>query len=83
MNEMIKRRFWGLVMVVALLCGPVVLTACGAEDNPTEQTNVSVIADQVWEYAKAHPDGFTLDIRTMTAPTQGIAVSYAATLNSH
>lgn len=83
MNELIKRRFWGLVMVVALLCGPVVLAACGTEDNPAEQTNVCVIADQVWEYAKAHPDGFTLDIRTMTAPTQGIAVSYAATQNIH
>ena len=65
------------------LGGPVVLTGCGVGDNPTEQTYVTEIADQVWEYAKAHPDGFTLDIRTMTEPTEGIAVSYAATQDSH
>ena len=31
----------------------------------------------------SHPDGFTLDIRTMTEPTEGIAVSYAETQGSH
>jgi ABC-type amino acid transport substrate-binding protein len=31
----------------------------------------------------SHPDGFTLDIRTMTEPTEGIAVSYAETQDSH
>ena len=41
------------------------------------------IADKVWAFGLAHPDGFTLDIRTMTEPTEGIAVSYAATQNSH
>ena len=45
--------------------------------------NVSAIADAVWEFSQSHPDGFTLDIRTMTEPTEGIAVSYAATQNSH
>jgi len=82
MKEMIRRHLW-LAVVIALLCGPAVLTACATDDNPAEQTNVSVIADRVWEYAKAHPDGFTLDIRTMKEATEGIAVSYAATQNSH
>ena len=45
--------------------------------------NVSAIADAVWEFSQSHPDGFTLDIRTMTEPTEGIAVSYAATQDSH
>ncbi len=45
--------------------------------------NVSTIADAVWEFSQSHPDGFTIDIRTMTEPTEGIAVSYAAMQNSH
>ena len=45
--------------------------------------NVSAIADAVWEFSQSHPDGFTLDIRTMTEPTEGIAVNYAATQDSH
>ena len=44
--------------------------------------NVSTIADAVWEFSQSHPDGF-IDIRTMTEPTEGIAVSYAATQDSH
>ena len=37
----------------------------------------------VWAFCQANPGGFTLDIRTMMVPTEGIAVSYAATQNSH
>ena len=51
--------------------------------NKTTQNNVSAIADQVWQFALSHPDGFTLHITSMTQPTEGIAVSYAATLDSH
>jgi len=49
----------------------------------TSEQSISTIADKVWAYSKNHPDGFTLDIRTMTEPKMGIAVSYAATQNSH
>jgi len=42
-----------------------------------------MIADQVWAFSLSHPDGYTLDIRTMTEPTEGIAVSYAETQDSH
>ncbi|MBQ3810761.1 MAG: hypothetical protein II839_08100 [Kiritimatiellae bacterium] len=41
------------------------------------------MADRIWAFGQAHPDGFTLDIRTMTEPTEGVAVSYAATQDSH
>ena len=40
-------------------------------------------ADQVWNYSLSHPDGFTIDIRTMTEPTEGISVAYAATQGCH
>jgi hypothetical protein len=67
------------VMIISAGC-----TACsGNEDNPSEPTNVSAIADAVWEFSQTHPDGFTLDIRTMTEATEGISVSYAVTQNSH
>lgn len=49
----------------------------------TEQDSISLVADKVWAFSLSHPDGFTLDIRTMTVPQEGIAVSYASTQNSH
>ena len=72
------------VLAATLICGASVFTACSStDDNPAGQTDVSAISDKVWAYSQTHPDGFTLDIRTMTEPTEGIAVSYAATQNSH
>ena len=37
----------------------------------------------MWAFSQTHPDGFTIDVRTMTEPKEGIAVSYADTQNSH
>ena len=54
--------------------------------NPSgqiEQSNISQVADKIWAFSQSHPNGFTLNIRTMTEPTEGISVSYAATQNSH
>lgn len=36
----------------------------------------------LWAMGEMYPDGFTIDINTLRQPTQGIAVSYAATQNS-
>ena len=83
MKEMIKKQIGFLTFMLALFCSQVVLSACSIEDRPTVQNNVSAIADQVWEFALSHPDGFTLHITSMTQPTEGIAVSYAATQDSH
>lgn len=41
------------------------------------------LAEAVWIFSQTHPDGFTLDIRTLTVPTEGICVAYGATQNSH
>lgn len=41
------------------------------------------LSDKVWAFSQSHPDGFTIDVRTMTEPSEGIAVSYAATQDSH
>lgn len=50
---------------------------------PIEQSNISVIADKVWTYSQSHPNGFTLDVRTLSEPKEGIVVAYADTQNSH
>ena len=78
-----RLKTWFLIAVL-VICGPTCLASCASnEDNATEQSNITTIADKVWAFSQGHPDGFTIDIRTMTVPTEGIAVSYAATQNSH
>ena len=78
-----RLKTWFLIAVL-VICGPTSFASCASnEDNVTEQSNIITIADKVWAFSQSHPDGFTIDIRTMTVPTEGIAVSYAATQNSH
>ena len=72
-----------MASLLLMVCSQVVLTACSAHDYTAESDSVKAIADKVWAFSQGHPDGFTLDIRTMTEPTEGIAVSYAETQNSH
>ena len=81
MKDLRKNR-WMQAVVVTLCCWTV-LVACSKKDSSNEQERIAAIVDKVWTYSQSHPDGFTLDIRTMTVPTEGIAVSYAATQNSH
>ncbi len=73
-------RLMAIVLVVAMSMG---IVSCCNNDKSAGQTDVSALADKVWDFSRTHPDGFTLDISTMTEPTQGIAVGYAATQNSH
>ena len=75
-----KLRNWiNTALLIALaLC----LSAC-ASDRSANITNATELADAVWEFGQSHPEGFTLNIRKMTEPEEGIAVSYAATQGSH
>ena len=78
-----KLRAWFLIAFLTI-CGTVSFASCSSnEDNETEQSIITNIADKVWSFSQSHPDGFTIYIRTMTEPTEGIAVRYAATQNSH
>lgn len=58
------------------------LSSCFSSKHVTT-ANIETTADQVWTYSLSHPDGFTIDIRTMTEPTEGISVAYAATQGCH
>ena len=75
-------KFWSISLWLAFYSISV-LASCANDDNSTNQKEVTEIADKVWAFSQSHPDGFTLDIHTMTCSTEGIAVSYAATQNSH
>ena len=66
---------------VAALCS-FLLTACFSGKLITN-ARVDAVADHVWNYSQSHPDGFTIDLRTMTEPTEGICVAYAATQDCH
>lgn len=68
-----KSVFWLVVIVI----GTLTLVSCDHKEN------VKSIVEKVWTFSQSHPEGFTVDVRTMTMPTKGIAVSYAATQNSH
>ena len=59
------------------------LVSCFSNVNTTRKYNVETLSDKIWTYSLCHPDGFTIDIRTMTEPTEGIAVSYSTTQGSH
>lgn len=69
-----------MVTAIMIVFGLTVLSACTKEDS---QDRVTAISDAVWSFSQANPDGFTLDIRSMSVPKEGIAVSYAATQGSH
>ena len=75
-----KLRF--LITTALLVALTFFLSAC-ASDNSATITNATELADAVWEFGQSHPEGFTLNIRKMTEPEEGIAVGYAATQGSH
>lgn len=66
-----------------LLCCISALTACSRNDATPSEERIAALADQVWAYSQGHAEGFTLDLRSMSEPAEGIAVSYAATQGSH
>lgn len=75
-------KFLGFSLIFALCC-PTVFSACSNIDDSKEKDSITAIADKEWAFSQSHPDRFTLDIRTLTEPTEGIAVSYAESQDSH
>ena len=70
------------MLPLALFCF-LLLSACTNGNTAASQDSIAAIANKVWAFGNSHPNGFTLNIRTMSEPEEGIAVSYAATQNSH
>lgn len=76
-----KARFLILLLSIPICC--VLQTSCTTSGNLTRKGNVGALADEIWIYSHSHPDGFTIDIRTMIESTEGISVAYSATQGSH
>ena len=66
--------------ILVFLAAILVTTATGfaQQDKITDQD----IATAVWVMKQAHPEGFTLDLNTMSFPTEGLMVSYKETQDS-
>lgn len=75
-----KTGLWivGIVAVIALAVGIIVLCVSKEKSDGSE----AEIIEQVWRLSQRRPEGFTVDIRTMEEPTEGIAVAYEATQGS-
>lgn len=70
-----------LSLVIFLCC--FLQISCTTNSTLVRKCEAETLSDKIWTYSQSHPDGFTLDIRTMTEPTEGIAVSYSATQGSY
>ncbi len=76
-----KARLLFLLLTISLCC--FLQTSCTINGKLVQKSEVETLSEKIWTYSQSHPDGFTLDIRTITEPTEGIAVSYSATQGSH
>ena len=72
-----KRKHLIMLMVCCFLMG------CSSSGHLTNGSRVKTLSDSVWTYSISHPDGFTMDITTLTEPTEGVVVAYAATQGCH
>ena len=70
-----------LLFLVLFISSVTICSSCSSSRYTGQ--SVSILADRIWLFSLDHPDGFTLDISTMTEPTAGISVSYAETQNCH
>ena len=67
---------------IVMLCG-ILLTSCFNNREVIKYYYLNDLSNQVWTYSLCHPDGFTIDLNTMTTPTEGIVVAYSATQGCH
>ncbi|MBQ7281067.1 MAG: hypothetical protein IJR13_10190 [Bacteroidales bacterium] len=71
-------RFWTLAVLAVVM-----FAACYGGSRLGSAVDEPSVAERVWAYGMRHPEGFTLCLRTMECPTEGIAVAYAATQGCH
>ena len=68
--------------LVFLVCLCLITLSCGTVRHSAVATGVT-LADSLWTFSQAHPDGFTLNIKLWEEPVEGISVAYEATQNHH
>lgn len=77
-----KRKFLFQLWLLFTLSFSATIVSCSSSHIQIEKDVTEKTADRVWAFAQNHPDGFTLNVRTMREAREGIAVSYAATQGS-
>lgn len=74
-----KNRITSLLLALfftaVLSCSTLRLTPAQSADK--------ALADSLWTYSLAYPEGFTLHLATWTQPQEGIVVAYEATQHCH
>ncbi len=83
-KTMHKKFKYGIpLIIIAQIAVVAVMLFSSCSHKGNEQESPEAIAERVWDLSQFRPDGFTVDIRTMEMPTEGIAVAYAATQGCH
>lgn len=77
-----KHILRGNALTTLLLASVMLLTSCYSH-RKLVGGSVKTLADSVWTYSIQHPDGFTMNLATMTEPSEGVVVAYAATQGCH
>ena len=72
----------GNTLTTVLLVSTLLLSSCYSSSKLVG-SSVRTVADSVWVYSVQHPNGFTMNIVTMTEPSEGVVVAYAATQGCH
>ncbi|MDO4185864.1 MAG: hypothetical protein Q4D30_05180 [Bacteroidales bacterium] len=75
------RRQSRFFIVILTICSIALCSSCSSSRYAGQ--SLSALADRIWLFSQDHPDGFTLDISTMTEPMKGISVGYEETQHSH
>lgn len=71
-------------LLFTLLLGSVMLlSSCYSHGKLVGGSSVRAVVDSLWAYSLRHPDGFTMNLATMTEPAEGVVVAYAATQGCH
>lgn len=82
-----KRKAFSILLAALLLFAVVPqFSSCGTQQKAQTSATVNsptAVQNRIWVMGKNHPDGFTVDVRTMEEPTEGIAVAYAETQGAH
>ena len=78
-----KHILRGNALTTLLLASVLLLTSCYSHSKLVGGRSVKAVADSVWVYSVRHPDGFTMNLSTMTEPSEGVVVAYAATQGCH
>jgi len=71
------------VLTTVLLVCTLLLSSCYSHSKLVGGRSVKAVADSVWVYSIQHPGGFTMNLATMTEPSEGVVVAYAATQGCH